>query len=33
VTVGDVDATGKREVEKGAYSVVVGSAQAPFTVR
>ncbi|QUQ68040.1 glycoside hydrolase family 3 N-terminal domain-containing protein [Kutzneria sp. CA-103260] len=33
VTVGDVDATGKREVEKSAYSVVVGSAQAPFTVR
>jgi beta-glucosidase len=33
VTVGDVDASGKREVEKGAYAVVVGSAQAPFTVR
>jgi beta-glucosidase len=33
VTVGDVDASGRREVEKGAYSVVVGAAQAPFTVR
>jgi len=33
VTGGDVDAAGKREVEKGAYAVVVGTAQAPFTVR
>jgi beta-glucosidase len=32
VTVGDVDATGKRQVGKGGYDVVVGSAQAPFTV-
>ncbi|MFC0434501.1 glycoside hydrolase family 3 N-terminal domain-containing protein [Kutzneria buriramensis] len=33
VTVGDVDASGRREVEKGAYAVVVGTAQTPFTVR
>jgi beta-glucosidase len=33
VTTGDVDAAGRREVEKGAYAVVVGTAQAPFTVR
>jgi beta-glucosidase len=33
VTVGDVDATGPRQVERGGYQVVVGDASAPFTVR
>jgi beta-glucosidase len=33
VTTGDVDASGKREVPKGGYEVVVGDARAPFTVR
>ncbi|WP_225978436.1 glycoside hydrolase family 3 N-terminal domain-containing protein [Gandjariella thermophila] len=33
VTTGDVDASGRREVERGGYEVVVGDARAPFTVR
>ena len=33
VTVGDVDGSGDRRVEKGLYEVVVGTAKAPFTVR
>jgi beta-glucosidase len=33
VTVGDVDGSGRREVPKGGYEVVVGAAKAPFTVR
>jgi beta-glucosidase len=33
VTVGDVDGSGKREVTKGGYEVVVGDAKAGFTVR
>jgi beta-glucosidase len=33
VTVGDVDASGQRQVQRGGYQVVVGDATAPFTVR
>jgi beta-glucosidase len=33
VTVGDIDATGRREVARGGYEVAVGDAKAPFTVR
>jgi beta-glucosidase len=33
LTVGDVDAAGRRRVEKGLYEVVAGAAEAPPTVR
>jgi beta-glucosidase len=33
VTTGDIDATGRRDVEPGPYQVQVGSLTADFTVR